>query len=131
MNVRDPRFFDLSRFTNEELLAMAERARPAREAADREAAPLFARQMLEAELNAESVIYLEAGDELALEVDDPAFFDLSRFTAEELHEADERMRPALEEANRQDAGLRAAQMAESELDGEGDCLIVFIVRAPR
>ncbi len=58
-----------------------------------------------------------------LTIDDPGFFDLSRFTAEELHIAMERMRPALEQANREDAGLWVLQMAEAALD-EDDLLVL-------
>ncbi len=54
-----------------------------------------------------------------MDENDPGFFDLSRFTAEELRIARERMRPAREEANRQDAGLWVRQSAEAALDEEG------------
>lgn len=69
LTVRDPGFFDLSRFSREEILAAIERSRPAREAADREDAGLWALQMAEAALDEEGILDLEAGDELEFSLD--------------------------------------------------------------
>ena len=73
MNVRDPGFFDLSRFTPEELIAAAEESAAALAEANRIAAPLFALQAAEAELDAQGLIDLEAGDELVFDPEVDAY----------------------------------------------------------
>lgn len=67
MNVRDPGFFDLSRFTPAQMREARARMRVAREVANREDAGLFALQMAEAELDDAGVLDLEAGDELVFD----------------------------------------------------------------
>lgn len=109
MNVRDAAFFDLSRFTADELVAAAERSRPAVERANREDGGLLALQMAEAEVTPAR----------RLTVRDPGFFDLSRFTPEELLAAMEEARPALDEADRIAGGLFALQQLEDDLDEAG------------
>jgi len=87
LTVRDPGFFDLSQFTAEELVAAARESAAELAEADRIAAPLFALQTAEAELDAEGAIDPEVDDNTPIWEPDP-----TPLTPHQVEQARERTR---------------------------------------